>query len=149
MLIRTLEADENLLLIFLPASIKLPCEKEAGLKEHRKNERIKAVTFATVRETRARALLGFLGNITSKGAMCVGEKPVDMDRDTEFEIDFHGVTEIPGGRLTTAVHVSWCRLDENSGYYHTGFEFLSLPEEIKPAIELLVERYRFHLNIPD
>jgi hypothetical protein len=119
------------------------------LKEHRKNERIKAVTFATARDVGERALLGFLGDITPDGAMVIGEKPIAADRDIELEIDFRGVEEIPGGRLTTAAHVAWCRHDEKSGYYHTGFEFLSLPEELIPAIELLVERYRFHLNIPD
>jgi hypothetical protein len=119
------------------------------MNEQRKSERIKAVTFATVRDVRDRALLGFLGDITPEGAKVVGEKPVATDHDLDLEIEFRGVTEIPGGRLTTTAHVAWCNLDEKTGYYHTGFEFLSLSEELKPAIELLVERYRFDLNIPD
>ena len=119
------------------------------MKEHRKNERIKAVTFATVHDVSSRTLLGFLGDITPEGAMCVGENPVAVDRDIELEIGFHGVTEIPDGRIRSTVHVAWCRFDKKTSYYHTGFEFLSLPAELKPAIELLVDRYRFHLNIPD
>ena len=119
------------------------------MKEQRKTERIKAVTFATVRDVNDRILLGFLGDLTPHGARVVGEKLVVTDRDIDLEIEFRGVTEIPGGRLTTSAHVAWCSLDEKTGYYHTGLEFLSLSEEIKPAIELLVERYRFDLNIPE
>lgn len=119
------------------------------MKDQRKSERIKAVTFATVRDLRDLTLLGFLGDITPQGAMSVGEKPVEADRDIEVEIEFRGVTEIPGGRLTATAHISWCKLDELTGYYRTGLEFLSLSEELKPAIELLVQRYRFNLNFPE
>jgi len=119
------------------------------MKEQRKFERIKAVTFATVRDIHENSLLGFLGDLTPDGAMSVGEKPIEVDRDIELEIEFRGVTEIPGGRLRTPAHVTWCRLDEKSRYYFTGFEFLSLPEDLKPAIELLVARYRFDLNVPE
>jgi len=118
------------------------------VKENRKTERIKAASFATVRNHRGHILLGYLGNLTPEGAMSVGEKPVKTDRDIHLEIEFRGETEIPDGRLSLPARVVRCKLDEKTGYYHTGFEFLAMTDEIKSAIESLMERYRFNLNYP-
>jgi hypothetical protein len=118
------------------------------MKELRKTERIKAATFATVYNSRGHILVGFLGNLTPLGAMAVGEKPVKTNRDIHLEIEFHGETEIPGGHMILPARVVRCSPDEETGYYHTGFEFLAMTREIEHAIDLLVERYRFNLNIP-
>jgi len=118
------------------------------MKEQRKSERIKAVTFTTVYERKGHVLLGFLGDLTLQGAMVMGEKPIKTNRDIDLEIEFRGVAEIPGGRLMIPVHVAWAKLDEETGYHHTGFEFLSVSDEIKQTIELVVEKYRFDLNLP-
>ena len=80
--------------------------------------------------------------------MSVGEKPVKTDRDIHLEIEFRGETEIPDGRLSLPARVVRCELDEETGYYHTGFEFLSITDEGKNAIKSLMERYRFSLNYP-
>ena len=118
------------------------------MKENRKTERIKAASFATVRNRRDHILLGYLGNLPPEGAMSVGEKPVKTDRDIHLEIEFRGETEIPDGRLSLPARVVRCELDEETGYYHTGFEFLSITDEGKNAIKSLMERYRFSLNYP-
>jgi len=118
------------------------------MKESRKTERIKAATFATVHERQGHVLLGYLGNLTPEGAMAVGEKLVKTNRDIDLEIEFRGETEIPGGHFNLPARVLRCTLDKETGYYHTGFKFFSMNRELKRAIELLVERYRFNLNIP-
>jgi len=118
------------------------------VKENRKTERIKAATFATVYNRSGNILLGYLGNLTPEGAMSVGEQPVKTDQDIHLEIEFRGETEIPDGRLNLPARVVRCKLDKKTGYYHTGFEFLSMTDEIRTAIENLVTRYRFSLNYP-
>jgi len=118
------------------------------MKDLRKNERIKAVTFTTVYNRRGHTLLGFLGDITPQGAMVVGEKLLQIDQDIDLDIEFRGVTEIPGGRLSLPAHIAWSKQDEDTKYFHTGFEFLSVSEASKKAIELVVQRYKFDLNFP-
>lgn len=118
------------------------------MRENRKTERIKAASFATVRNRRGHVVLGYLGNLTPEGALCVGEKAVKTNWNIDLEIEFRGKTEILGGRLNLPARVVRCEYHSETGYYHTGFEFLSMTDEIKDSIELLVKRYRSNLNYP-
>ena len=117
------------------------------MTNQRKSERIKATTFATVYNLQNRTLLGFLGDLTLRGVMVVGEKAVETGHDTVLEIEFRGAAEVPGGRLTIPVHVAWSRQEAGSTYFHTGFEFLKVTEQSKRVIETLVERYRFSSEV--
>lgn len=130
------------------SSIELKVYVGGPVKENRKTERIKAASFATVRNRRGHVMLGYLGNLTPEGAMCVGEKTVRANRNIDLEIEFRGKTEIPDGHLSLPARVVRCEVDPKTGYYHTGFEFLAMTDEIKRSIELLVKRYRFNLNYP-
>lgn len=113
------------------------------MTNQRKTERVKAMIFTAVYELHGHILLGFLGDLTTEGAMVVGEKPVETNRDITLSIEFQGATEVPGGRLTIPAHVTWCNVDEDTAYYHTGFKFLELTDQNKEIIEALVERYKF------
>ncbi len=118
------------------------------MTNQRKTERVKAVIFTAVYERPGHILLGFLGDLTTKGAMVVGEKSVATGRNVTLSIEFQGATEVPGGRLTIPSHVAWSRQEEDTVYFHTGFEFLEMSDLNKEVIELIVERYKFDLNLP-
>lgn len=118
------------------------------MTNQRKSERVKATTFATVYDLQNRTLLGFLGDLTLRGVMAVGEKAVETGHDTILEIEFRGAAEVPGERLTIPAHVAWSRQEAGSTYFHTGFEFLEMTEQNKKVIEALVERYRFSSEVP-
>jgi hypothetical protein len=113
------------------------------MTDQRVAERVKAMIFTAVYEFHGHILLGFLGDLTPQGAMVVGEKPVETDRDLILSIEFHGATEVPGGRLVIPAHVAHCNVDKDTAYYHTGFKFLEASEEDKKTIEALVARYKF------
>ena len=113
------------------------------MTDQRKTERVKAMIFTAVYELHGHILLGFLGDLTTQGAMIVGEKPIEADRDLVLSIEFQGATEVPGGRLTIPAHVAHCDVDKDTAYYHTGFKFLEVSETDKEIIEALVARYKF------
>ena len=113
----------------------------------RKTDRVKALTFTTVYDLHGHKLLGFLGDLTLQGAMVVGEKSVATNRDITLEIEIQGATEIPGGRLTIPAHVAWCKPEEDTAYFHTGFEFIELTEQNQKIIEMLVTKYKFSRKI--
>jgi len=113
------------------------------MSDQRNEERVKAMIFTAVYEQKGHVLLGFLGDLTTKGAMIMGEKPVETDRDLTLIIEFKGATEVPGGQLTLPAHVAHCDVDKNTAYYHTGFKFLELTEPDEKIIEALVARYKF------
>ena len=113
------------------------------MKNQRNEERVKAMIFTAVYEQKGRVLLGFLGDLTLQGAMVMGEKPIETDRDLTLVIEFKGATEIPGGQLVLPAHVAWCRVDKDTAYHHTGFKFLELNKQDEKIIETLVAKYKF------
>jgi len=113
------------------------------MTDQRRAERVKAMIFTAVYEFHGHVLLGFLGDLTPQGAMVVGEKRVETDRDLILSIEFQGATEVPEGRLVIPAHVAHCDVDKDTAYYHTGFKFLEVAEQDKEIIESLVERYKF------
>ena len=113
------------------------------MKNERRQERVKAMIFTAVYEQPGHILLGFLGDLTIKGAMVVGEIPVEINRDITLKIEFKGATEVPGGQLTIPAHVAHCDVDKDTAYYHTGFEFLDVAEKDMEIIINLVARYKF------
>ena len=113
------------------------------MTNQRKAERVKAMIFTAVYELHGHILLGFLGDLTTQGAMIVGEKQIETNRDLTLSIEFQGATEVPGGRLVIPVYVAHCDVDKDTAYYHTGFKFLDVSEDDKEIIEALVARYKF------
>jgi len=113
------------------------------MQNQRKEERVKAMIFTAVYELHGHILLGFLGDLTTQGAMILGEKQIVTNRDLILSIEFQGATEVPGGRLTIPAHVAHCDVDRDTAYYHTGFKFLEVSEDDKEIIESLVARYKF------
>jgi len=113
------------------------------MPEKRKTERVKAMIFTTVYDRDAKSLLGFLGDLTLEGAMVVGEKPVEPDRDITIQIEFTGSDDVPQARLNIRAYIAWCKKEENSSYYNTGFEFLDLNGRNRQIVESYVVKYRF------
>jgi len=113
------------------------------MTDQRKEERVKAMVFTAVYELHGHILLGFLGDLTTQGAMIVGEKPIETGRDLTLSFEFQGATDVPGGRLVIPANVAHCDVDKDTAYYHTGFKFLDVSEDDKEIIELLVTRYKF------
>jgi len=113
------------------------------MKDQRNEERVKAMIFTAVYEQKGHVLLGFLGDLTTQGAMVMGEKPIETGRDLTLVIEFKGATEVPGGQLALPVHVAHCDVDKDTAYHHTGFKFLELKEGDEKIIEALVAKYKF------
>ena len=119
------------------------------MTEQRKTERVKAMIFTTAYDVNGNTLLGYLGDLTIKGAMVVGEKPAETNRNITMRIEFRGADEIPASHLIIPAHVAWCKQEEETDFYNTGYEFVELSGLNKEIVELIVERYRFDLNLPD
>lgn len=119
------------------------------MTEQRKTERVKAMIFTTVYDVSGSKLLGYLGDLTLIGAMVVGEKPVKTNRDIILRIEFRGADEIPASYLIIPAHVAWCKQEGEADFYNTGYKFIELSGLNKEIVELIVERYKFDLNLPE
>ena len=113
------------------------------MRTERKEERKKLIAFTPVHDSRRNVLLGYLGDLTLKGAMIVGQRPVEVDNTISLAIDFRETAEFSAIRLTIPARVAWCQQDETSHDFNTGVEFQEVSDQDKRVIEAILERYQF------
>jgi Tfp pilus assembly protein PilZ len=118
------------------------------MSQQRREERKKLIAFTPVYDSHQNILLGYLGDLTIQGAMMVGEKPMEIDKQIRLAIDFPETPELPAIRMTIPARVAWCRQEKNPRYFNTGFEFQEIDQQNKKFIEAILERYQFRREMP-
>ncbi len=118
------------------------------MSEHRKEERKILITFTPVYELGKTLILGYLGDLTLQGAMLVGSRPLEINKELTLAIEFRETPETPATRMILPARVAWCKHEEHSPYYHTGVEFLELTHQNKRVISAILERYQFRKEMP-
>lgn len=118
------------------------------MDEQRKNERKKLIAFTPVYDCQRNLLLGHLGDLSMKGAMLIGKKPMDVNAQVMLAIGFPETPQFPARRATLAARVAWCRPEKNPQYYNVGFEFVNTDQENKAALKAILDKYRFRYKVP-
>jgi hypothetical protein len=123
--------------------------KEFSMSDKRKEERKSLMAFTPVYGLNPKTLLGYIEDLTVHGAMIIGEKPVETNKQITLLIEIPGaLPESTAPRLLIPARVAWCRRENHPGYYDIGLEFSNLkPEEIK-MIEAVLRRYEFRREVP-
>jgi c-di-GMP-binding flagellar brake protein YcgR len=114
----------------------------------RMEKRRKVMTFTPVYDLHANVLLGYLGDLTLKGALMVSERPVEVNRTLNLAIEFRETSEVPATRMTIPARVAWCRQEERQTYYNIGMQFLEMTEQNKKVIEAILEKHQFSRKMP-
>ena len=112
-------------------------------------KRRKVLTFTPVYDFHAKILLGYLGDLTLKGALMVSETPVEIDQTLTVAIEFRISSEKPPTQITTPVRVAWCKLEEHRTYYNTGLEFIMVSDENQKVIAEVLEKFQFNREMPE
>lgn len=118
------------------------------MSEKRKNERKKLIAFTPVFDCQRNLLLGHLGDLSMKGALQIGKKPMEVDRIIMLAIGFPETPQFPARRATILARVAWCKPEKNPQYFNVGFEFLEIDQENKTALKAILEKYRFRYRVP-
>ena len=114
------------------------------MSERRTEARKKVMAFTPVHDMKKGILLGYLGDLTLKGAMVIGAKSQEVDRQITLKIEFQDeLSGIATKRMTIPARVVRCNRDESPNSYKIGFEFTDVEPENKQIIEALLERYHF------
>jgi hypothetical protein len=111
-------------------------------------KRGKILTFTPVYDLHAKILLGYLGDLTLKGALMVSEKPVEIEKTLNLAIEFRTSSETAATHMTISARVAWCKQEEHRTYYYTGLEFLVVTDQNKKLIETVLEKYQFNREMP-
>lgn len=114
----------------------------------RMERRKKVTAFTPVYDVRANLLLGYLGDLTLKGALLVSEKPVETGRIITLAIDFRDSPNSPPARMKVSARAAWCKLEERRTYYNVGMEFLEVTDENRRLIEGALAKFEFSPKKP-
>jgi hypothetical protein len=110
----------------------------------RKESRKKLMAFTPVYDLRHKTLLGYVGDLTLKGAMIIGEKPVAADSHFILGIEFpEAPPTMAATRIVLPARVAWCRQEDGPQSYNIGFEFAEVSAANVAVIEAILERYQF------
>jgi hypothetical protein len=114
----------------------------------RMERRSKVITFTPVYNQSDDSLLGYLEDLTMRGALMISEAPVPVDQNLTLGIEFRKTADESVKRLTIPARVAWCKHDDHRTYYNTGLEFLELSEKDKNAVAAILEKYKFSREKP-
>jgi len=113
------------------------------MNEHRKEERKKLMTFTPVHDLNKDTLLGYIADLTSNGALLIGERPIAVDMQLTLAIDFPETPEFHAIREVIPARVAWCKQEQEARYYDTGVEFHDLDQHKESILEAILERYQY------
>jgi PilZ domain len=120
------------------------------MDERRRETRRKLMAFTPVYDLRPRTLLGYLGDLTARGALVIGEKLVTINKETMLEIDFPSdLPDINVLPITIPVRFAWCHQDESPSYFNIGVEFTEVTPEQADFFQRILERYHFRHVLSD
>lgn len=112
--------------------------------------RRKLMAFTPVYDLHPRILLGYLGDITLRGAMIIGTNLVTINKETELEINFPSdLPDVSAFKTVIPARIAWCRKDESPDYYNTGVQFTEVSPQNEEMLKYILERYHFRYVLSD
>ena len=116
----------------------------------RMETRRKLMAFTPVYDLHPKLLLGYLGDMTLRGALIIGMTLVTVNKETVLEIQFPSeLPDISVLKATVPARIAWCRQDESPDYYNIGVEFTEVTPETEEILVRILERYHFRYVLSD
>lgn len=120
------------------------------LNNRRIEKRRKLMAFTPVYDLHPKLLLGYLGDMTLRGALIIGMTMVTINKETVLEIQFPSeLPDISLVKATVPARIAWCRQDESPDYYNIGVEFTEVSPETEDLLVRILERYHFRYVLSD
>ena len=94
-------------------------------------------------------LLGYLSDLTLKGAMVICDRAIAENLDLTLAIELPELPTIQSARVVIPARALWCQQDLSPEYYNVGFEFKDVTAEQKQVIQLIIENYEFRRDTPN
>jgi Tfp pilus assembly protein PilZ len=120
------------------------------MSEHRSESRKKLLSFTPVYDSKTRNLLGYMGNLTVRGAMVIGERPMALNQEILLAIEFPDtLADITVPNIILHGRVAWCQLDESSPQnYNIGFEFTDATPTHTKIFQTIIDHFDFRQDRP-
>jgi hypothetical protein len=117
--------------------------------ERRKLERKHLVIYSRVFDRKTGRIIGYLGDMTSGGAMIIGEQRIEPGTELDLRFDLPDMPELDRDHLDVRARTVWCQPDVDPSFVNVGFNFLDLAEEHLKIVEILIDLYEFRHQIQE
>jgi len=111
--------------------------------ERRKLERKFLVVYSRVFDRKTGKVIGYLSDLTVKGAMVIGEHHLEHGEDYQLRIDLPDSSEFKKDHLDINAKSVWSKPDIDPAFFNTGFEFGELAPDDEKIILRMIELYEF------
>ncbi len=116
----------------------------------RSERRRKLMAFTPVYDLHPRLLLGYLGDMTMRGALIIGTTLTTVGKETTLEINFPSdLPDVSVLKASIPARIAWCRQDESPQYYNIGVQFLEVTPANQDLLQHILERYHFRYILSD
>ena len=108
------------------------------MEDRRKISRQRLVSLTVVIDAHSGDVLGRIGNLSAEGLMLCSDQPLDIDHTYTLQIK---LPDEVGGKIDLNLEARslWSQRAVDPTYYSTGFEILSLDEDDRRVLEILIE----------
>ncbi|MFC1878874.1 PilZ domain-containing protein [Chloroflexota bacterium] len=113
-----------------------------GNDERRKQDRQLLTFFSRVVDRKTGRLVGYLADLTTGGALLIGEKPVGTDSTLHLRMDLPENFEA-GEQLEFNATAMWCSPDDDPDFYKIGLRLSDIPWEDLAIIARVLNDYGF------
>ena len=111
--------------------------------ERRKLERKFLVVYSRVFDRKTGKVIGYLSDLTVKGAMVIGEHHLERGENYQLRIDLPESSEFKKDHLDIDAKSVWSKPDIDPAFFNTGFEFGELAPGDEKIILRMIELYEF------
>ena len=118
------------------------------MQERRKQDRKNLIAYSQVFDLYGGVMLGYLGDLTTSGAMVIGEKSVSVGTELTLQLVVPALEQETVRRISIPARVAWCEADVSPNFHDIGFEFKEVTEEQKKVIEAIMAAYEFSHEVP-
>lgn len=120
------------------------------MDERRELVRKNLTIYSCVFERNFGNFLGYLSDLSLKGAMIISEEQQDANTVISLRFDLPDTDNdlFEAERVGITARVAYCQPDVSPNYYNIGFEFLEITPQQKASLERVMEKYEFNREIP-
>lgn len=113
------------------------------MNDKRKDPRKKIMAFTPVYALKPKTLLGYMEDLTLRGARVVGDVSIEEDKLITLSIELPKDTaSLPSTPFIVRARVARSHTDE-AGFENLGVEFVDVTEEQMSILEAVIQRYEF------
>ena len=122
---------------------------EVVMQERRKLDRKYLAIYSRVFDRLSGRVLGYLADLSQKGAMIISDDPMSENADIQLRFDLPDPPLFSTDHLNIKARVAWCKPDIDPAFYNIGFEFLSVEGRESRIIEEMIVAYEFRRDMPN